>query len=169
MFKAPFDVNNSEFRDTFFREILPAAIAALQPGTKPKWGKLTAQHMIEHLLWSFEMSTGKVEVECSAPEDKLKGLRSFLFVNRPIPTGFKHPLTDENLPTLRYKNIEEARSAFNSELKLYLDYTRANPNKKHTNAVFGLLRAEEWHRFNYKHCYHHLLQFGLIEQVEPRD
>jgi hypothetical protein len=29
--------------------------------------------------------------------------------------------------------------------------------------VNGALAHDEWHRAHYKHAYHHLLQFGLIE------
>ena len=30
--------------------------------------------------------------------------------------------------------------------------------------TFGPLAAEEWSRSHFKHVYHHLLQFGLLER-----
>jgi len=31
---------------------------------RPGWGKMTAQQMVEHLAWAFELSTGQAHGEC---------------------------------------------------------------------------------------------------------
>lgn len=50
-----FDVNNSELRQVFLRDGIPAALLALRDDTLPRWGRMTAQQMVEHLAWSYEI------------------------------------------------------------------------------------------------------------------
>lgn len=160
-----FDVNDSVLRDEFFSTVIPNSISHLKSDTKPEWGLMTAQHMFEHLVWVFEMSTGKAEIQCNYPEERCKKLRIFLHSNRPTPRDFNSPVMNNSLPELRYKNLDEAKEVLIVEINYFIDYFRENPDAKHINPVFGLIGAEDWHRNHYKHCFHHLLQFNLIHQL----
>lgn len=51
--KLPYDVNDPELRDMFFRHMLPDYIEALEEHTAPEWGRVSSQHMLEHLIYSF--------------------------------------------------------------------------------------------------------------------
>jgi hypothetical protein len=44
----PFDVNDDKLREAFFDQLLADYIACLGENTPPLWGKMIAQHMIEH-------------------------------------------------------------------------------------------------------------------------
>ncbi len=157
----PFDVNDPELRERFLRRLLPDALAALQADARPGWGKMTAQQMVEHLTWAFELSTGLAQTECDVPEPQRERLKAFLHDNRPTPHEFMNPVLAAGLPPLRHAGLAEAKAALQVEVERFLQQAGAASGALHTNPVFGPLGAEEWSRAHFKHGYHHLLQFGL--------
>ena len=42
----------------------------LDPQQKPLWGKMTPQHMLEHLILAVQMSNSKLKPECFNPPEK---------------------------------------------------------------------------------------------------
>jgi len=158
----PFDVNDSNLRETFFDELLPDCIACLTESVQPLWGKMTPQHMIEHLVWAFECSTGTIEVPCRTPQNLLERAKSFLRDNRHTPHGFKNPLLSENPSPLRFLSFADAKDALRKGIIRFVEHFREQPGAIHVHPIFGPLGAEEWQRSHFKHCYHHLLQFGVI-------
>ncbi len=164
-----FDVNNDALRNSFYTAVLPQAIGALSGDCSPRWGRMTPQHMVEHLLWAFEISNGKLAVECFTPEHLLPRVTSFLRTNSPTPREFRNPLLTEGTPTLRCAELMDAKRAFSAELALFLGGVALEPDIVRTHPIFGPLNAEGWHRSHFKHCYHHLLQFGLLEEPATGD
>jgi len=162
----PFDVNDPAVRDQFFRVHLARALSALDEGTPPRWGGMTAQQMVEHLAWGFELSTGRASVECTVPEARRERFKSFLGDDTPMMHEFRNPALAAGLPPLRHGGLDEARAALAAEVGRFLEHERTAPDARHTHPVFGPLTAPEWARAHFKHAYHHLLQFALIE--EPR-
>jgi hypothetical protein len=158
----PFDVNDPELRETFLRRSLFDALATLRADARPAWGKMTAQQMVEHLAWAFELSTGRAQTECPVPEAKREQLKAFLHDNRPTPHEFANPVLAGGLPPLRHASLAEAVAALKVEAERFLRHAETTPDALHTNPVFGPLSAEEWSRAHFKHGHHHLLQFGLI-------
>ena len=160
----PFDVNDPAVRDRFFRHDLEQGLAALDERATARWGRMTAQQMVEHLEWGFELSTGRAAVECTVPQERRERFKSFLRDNTPMMHEFRNPVLAAGLPALRHGGLPEARAALAGEVTRFVDYERSAPNAVHTHPVFGPLTAEEWARAHFKHAYHHLLQFGLIEE-----
>jgi hypothetical protein len=160
----PFDVNDAAARDRFFRRDLGEALAALEEDAPARWGQMTARQMVEHLEWSFELSTGRATVECSVPEERRERYKGFLRNGTPMMHEFRNPVLAAGLPPLRRGGLAEARTALAAEVARFLDYERSTPGAVHTHPVFGPLTTEEWSRAHFKHAYHHLLQFGLIEE-----
>jgi oxepin-CoA hydrolase/3-oxo-5,6-dehydrosuberyl-CoA semialdehyde dehydrogenase len=158
-----FDVNDCELRNTFFCKMLLDALAGLQGDSPPGWGKMTAQQMVEHLAWAFELSTGQAHVECPVPEAQRERLKAFLHDNRPTPHEFMNPVLPTGLPPLRHVGLAEAKAALRVEVDRFVQQSRAALGILYTNPVFGPLRPDEWARAHFKHAYHHLLQFGLVE------
>jgi hypothetical protein len=118
--------------------------------------------MIEHLVWAFECSDGTIELPCRTPESLLERAKTFLRDNRQTPHDFKNPLLGENPLPLRFSSLVDAKAALRKELTRFVDHFREQPSAIHVHPIFGPLGAEEWQRSHFKHCYHHLLQFGLI-------
>lgn len=160
------DVNDDVLRAAFIDRGLAEGLGSLSPERKPRWGSFTAAQMIEHLLWAFEVSTGRVVVTCSVSEEWLHKARGFLHDNRPMPRGFENPWLREGPPPLRFATIPEAVEALALEARRFLDLSSSDPASRHIHPVFGPASPEEWSRMHFKHGVHHLLQFDLIEVEE---
>ncbi|HEY7751397.1 MAG TPA: hypothetical protein VH917_03820 [Ignavibacteriaceae bacterium] len=134
----------------------------LSPDTKSLWGKMTSQHMVEHLILSVQMGNGKLKVECFNPVEKQPSLKRFLMSERPLPKLFINPLIGPDLLPLKFKSLSEAIEILKKEIEDYEVYFERNPDAKPVNATFGELNKQEWDWFHQKHFTHHLSQFGLI-------
>ena len=134
----------------------------LRANTKPLWGKMTPQHMVEHLILAMRMSTGKLKLECFNPPEKLPALKRFLMSSRPLPKLFVNPAIGENLLPLEFSSLEEAKNILNQEIIDYLSHFELNPEAKTVNVTFGELNKEEWDVFHKKHFIRHFPQFGLL-------
>jgi hypothetical protein len=134
----------------------------LRVNTKPLWGKMTPQHMVEHLILAMRMSSGKLKLECFNPPEKLPALKRFLMSSRPLPKLFVNPAIGEKLLPLEYSSLEEAKNILNQEKIDYLNHFELNPEVKTVNVTFGELNKEEWDVFHKKHFLHHFSQFGLL-------
>ena len=141
-------------------------LAQLTPEQKPKWGIMTTQHMIEHLIQAVQTSNGKLVLECINDRDKLATLKRYLMSNRPLPKGFVNPYIGKRLIPLKYSSFEEAKSELEKEINDYYDFFDKKPNAKLTNVTFGELEKNEWIVFHDKYFTHHLTQFGLIGDFE---
>ena len=132
-----FDVNDPDLRERFLSDVLMDALAGLQADSRPSWGKMTAQQMVEHLTWAFELSTGQSETECPIPEAQRERLRTFLYDNRATPHEYMNPVLAAGLPPLRHRGLDAARGALWVEVNRFLLQLRAGPGALHTHPVFG--------------------------------
>ena len=134
----------------------------LKSDQKPLWGKMSAQHMVEHLILAVKMGNRKLKFECINPPEKLPTLKKFLMSSRPMPKGFVNPVIGpDNLP-LNYSSLDEAKNKLEEEIEDYYRFFEENPDAKPVNATFGELNKDEWGHFHKKHFTHHLEQFGLL-------
>ncbi len=134
----------------------------LEEQKKPIWGKMTPQHMVEHLTSTFRLATGQVKVPVYTPANQLASMRRFLMSDRPIPREVVSPAVGSELPKLKNDSFEEAISEFWKEFDKFESYYEENPDAKQINPAFGELTREEWTQFMKKHMTHHFEQFGLI-------
>jgi len=135
----------------------------LKPDKKALWGKMTAQHMVEHLIYTMQISNGKLKFQCVNPPERLTALKSFLLSSKPFPRLYINPVIGPDLVELKYTDIEEAKDKLKDEISDYYDYFQQNPGAKPIHMIFGELNKEEWDMVHQKHFTHHLTQFGLIE------
>lgn len=161
-----FDVNDAAVRDEFIGAGLGEALLSLLPETRPNWGALSAAHMVEHLLWGFEVSTGRQDATASTSDEWQQKARVFLHDHRLMPRGFENPLLKGGLPPLRYDTLAQAIEAVVREAHRFLDLAAADVDARRVHPVFGACSMEEWSRIHFKHAVHHLLQFNLIEVDE---
>jgi oxepin-CoA hydrolase/3-oxo-5,6-dehydrosuberyl-CoA semialdehyde dehydrogenase len=163
MLKVVFDVGDFSLRDTFLRTFFFGTLDALTAESAPRWGRMTAQEMVEHLEWTFAVSTGRALVDCPTPPDQIERMKRFLYHSRPTPHEYMNPALRGGLPPLRHSDLRQARAALQAAVDLFIDHQRTHPDVRHTHPIFGPIAAEEWSRTHFKHACHHLLQFGLIE------
>lgn len=145
-------------------ETIEKALSKLTEASKPKWGLMTPQHLVEHLELSYRMAAGEVQdFEIATPEEKLEKVQATLWNYDPMPRNFKHPLLKkEALEDLRYKDLETAKQKFREAREEYENYFKENPDALTKNAVFGWLTKFEWELLHRKHLNHHFEQFNLI-------
>ena len=94
---------------------------------------MTAQQMVEHLAWTFEVSTGRAQVECPTPPDQIERMKRFLYQNRPTPQGFANPALREGLPALRHPDLRQARAALQAEVDRFIEHQRTRPTAIHVH------------------------------------
>jgi oxepin-CoA hydrolase / 3-oxo-5,6-dehydrosuberyl-CoA semialdehyde dehydrogenase len=162
MIVVPFTVNDAELRTRFLEELYPSALAALEPGTPPVWGGMTAQQMVEHLLSTARLSTGAIVLPCVTPASLLERVKRFLYDDRPMTHDFMNPLLEEGLPMLEYPDLSGAIAALRGEVGVFMRQRREGPEVVRVHPIFGPLTGEEWERIHFKHFHHHMQQFGVI-------
>ena len=138
-------------------------LESLKKDDKPLWGKMSPQHMIEHLLLALKMSNGKFKLECLNPPEKIPALKRFLMSNRPLPKLFLNPALGTDPLPLEYESFDKAKEKLKEEIADYYSFFKNNPDSKTVNVTFGELNKSEWDVFHKKHFEHHLSQFGLLE------
>ncbi len=136
----------------------------LTADTSPKWGKLSAQTMVEHLEYTYRIASGEIQdFEIATPEKILEKVRNTLYNYKKMPQEHMFPLASESkIEQVKHSNLEEAIAQFHEARNNYLAYFEEHPQAKTKNVVFGELNRYEWYLLERKHLNHHFEQFGLI-------
>lgn len=149
-------------KDFLLNDVIPL-LNKLKPDTEPNFGLMTAQHMVEHLSWTMKSCVKRIgEVENPPTKGQL-GFKRFIdggaiFEHRPSGK------TKDDLPSLRFNNMEEAIEQVEVAIKRFYDHFENQPDFKCYNKFFGELNFSELELFNHNHYRYHLWQFGLIEK-----
>jgi hypothetical protein len=145
-------------QDTFIQLLQNA-----DPHTTAKWGKMSFQHMVEHMVLAIKNANGKIKTEkIFTPPEKLPDLRQFLMSNKEFKENTKSPaFPDDPLP-LHFKTIAEGIDKLKKEIADFFMIYEKNPGLTIQNPVFGDLDYGEAIQLLYKHALHHAKQFGLI-------
>lgn len=143
------------------KELLLHRLQNLNLNSEAKFGLMTPQHMVEHLVLTMKISTGRIPIPEIVPSEKqIAQKQALLFTNIAFPQGVKAPGLPDSLLDLRFPNLEIAKEELIKSWDAYILHFQENPNKKTPHPRFGLLDFEEWERFHSKHLDHHLSQFG---------
>lgn len=133
----------------------------LQPDQKPLWGKMTPQHMVEHLYKAVQASINEINLNVFIEERKIPILKKLFLGERALPKEFMNPAIGPELLTLEFKDLNNAIIELENVQKRYEQFFINNPSVKTAHPIFGYLTKEEWDIFHHKHYKHHLAQFGL--------
>lgn len=137
------------------------SLSKLDDNTPPQWGKMSAQHMIEHLILTFRICNGTKEVKVVTEERMIPIQKRFLLGSKPLPKLFINPVIGEDLLVLEFENLSASKKELLKEIEKYELYFKLNPEAKPAHPVFGYLNKTEWNIFHNKHIRHHFLQFGI--------
>lgn len=135
----------------------------LNPEQKALWGKMTPQHMVEHLYTTVQSSINEIEVQIYSEERKIPVLKKLFMGERPLPKEFINPAIGPDLLNLKFKDLNSAINELEDVLIRYDKYFEQNPSTKTIHPIFGYLTKDEWDVFHQKHFKHHLSQFGLSD------
>lgn len=153
----------------FIEEEVPVLLEGLSQDQQPLWGKMTAQHMVEHISEIFLMSaTPHHEIPVMVPQERLEKAIAWLESDKQFRPNTVAPiLPSEPLP-LTFSNLEEAKQKFLSALDKYTVAWRAQPAMTVDHPAFGPLSRKQWEQFHMKHVHHHFRQFGLLPLADER-
>ena len=145
-------------------EKITSCINAITEKSKAKWGRLTPQHMIEHLEFTYRIASGEYQdFEIATPEKILEKVQDTLYDYDPFPEEVDFPLHKKGeLEDLRHTNLDTAKKMLLEAREEYLTYFKENPESVTKNAVFGEINKYEWYLLERKHLNHHFKQFGII-------
>ncbi len=136
----------------------------LNEESKPTWGIMTPQHMVEHLEYTYRIASGELQdFEISTPEKYLEKVQESLYNYKPMPSGFDFPLYKKGtVEELKHDSLQVAKLKFAEAREQYLNFFKENPDDLIKNAVFGYIEKYEWYLLERKHLNHHFKQFGLL-------
>lgn len=138
-------------------------IDQITTGMQPKFGILTPQHVLEHLIMALHLSTGKKQIEFKGTNEVAEKVKSVLiYSNAEMPMGIKNPILTDELAPLAFENIEAARTALKNELDYFYTHQIQSPDAMHVHPRMNALTVNEWSVLHGKHFTHHFKQFGLL-------
>lgn len=157
-----------EKKQTTFAEMTDASIdvclSKLTEDSKPIWGSMTPQQMVEHLEYTYRIAAGEVQdFDVATPEKVLEKVAATLWDYSKMPRAYNFPLYEAGIqPALKHENLAFAKAELLKARKAYLDFYKKNPKATTKNAVFGTLNKYEWYLMERKHLNHHFEQFNLL-------
>ena len=139
-------------------------LSKLDENSKPSWGIMTPQHMVEHLEYSYRIASSEIQdFEISTLEKHIEKVQETLYNYKPMPVGYDFPLYEKGqLEVLKHENLSTAKLKLLEARNAYLDFYKENPKAIIKNVVFGHLDKYEWYLLERKHLNHHFKQFGLL-------
>lgn len=145
-------------------EKIEECLNKLKENTKPKWGIMTPQHMIEHLEFTYKIASGEIQnFEVATPEKILEKVHHSLYNYDKFPHQSNFPLLKKDtLDTLKHPDLITSILKFKEQREKYKMHFKENPESILKNLVFGELNRYESYLLERKHLNHHFEQFGLL-------
>jgi hypothetical protein len=137
------------------RRAIVARMRTLGTASKAQWGKFTAPRMVAHLADSVRMASGVLTPASKKSPLRFTPLKQFVIYAAPFP---------RNVPTAP-ELIARAPSSWNVEVADFADLIEGLARRDvdgawPTHPIFGTLSGAQWGVLVYRHCDHHLRQFG---------
>lgn len=145
------------------REKIFALLSSLDPHAAPLFGKMSPQHMVEHLTSTVKMANGKKPVELKVTEESAKATKAgVIYTDYQMEPGIKSALLGDAPPPYVNDNIADAIAELRKELADFDEYFILHPDATPVQHRMGALTHDEWVVLYNKHFAHHLRQFGLL-------
>jgi len=145
-------------------EKIEESLSKLSADSKPTWGTIGAQEMVEHLEYTYRIASGEIQdFEIATPEKILEKVTATLWNYDKMPRGYDFPLAKESeITKTKHPDLDTAKEKLMEARKEYLDFFKRNPKATTKNVVFGELNKYEWYLLERKHLNHHFEQFNLL-------
>ena len=147
---------------TFLTNTFPNLLRSADPNTKPLWGKMNLQQMVEHMSESIRIANGKLSFPLMTPEERIPAMVAFVRSEKEFKPNTKNALMGEEPEPLRQKNMEDAIAEYEMEINAMKNHFEKNSGTVLLNPFFGELDFNDWIQLLHKHEVHHLKQFGLL-------
>lgn len=137
-------------------------LSVLKENSKPLFGKMNAQQMIEHLSAVTQIANGNWNINVFVSDDKTTRRKPFLDTENELQTGFKASFLAEEPNLLKFNSIDEAVNDLINQINLFVKVFTDDKNRKVVHPFFGELNFDYWKKFQVKHFTHHFKQFDLV-------
>src|SRR5215204_3585486 len=146
----------------FLRSRFVPLLQQIPTDTKPAWGKMTLQQMIEHFAESVRIASGKImHADIITPLENLDRMRAFLESEKPFKENTVNALMPEVPAPVRNHSKNDAIKELKEEIDFFFSVFEKNNLQVTRNPFFGDLNYEQNVQLLYKHALHHLKQFGI--------
>lgn len=137
-------------------------LAQLSPDTKPLFGKMNAQQMIEHLSAVTQIANGNWKVDVFVEDEKAARRKPFLDTDNEIQVGFRASFLSEEPTPLKFDSLATAIDDLVLQIAVFMEVYSEGKITSVVHPFFGELDFEYWKKFQVKHFTHHFKQFGLV-------
>ncbi|MBL0340093.1 MAG: DUF1569 domain-containing protein [Bacteroidetes bacterium] len=149
--------------DIHNREDIYNRLKNLEQNAKPVFGSMSPQHIVEHLAFMLQVSTGKNPQRFYSTDDVATTLKQqLIYSDAALPHNIKSPVLGDLPPPLIFKDLQTAIENLKNEMNDFDGYYKANPDAKNMQPRMGLLSFQEWTTLHNKHFTHHFSQFNLV-------
>ena len=152
----------SEKRSFLEKEIIPR-LEPLKGNETGRWGKMSAQQMVEHLSAFFQVATGKIHFPLTTPAEHLPKYKEFLMSDKEFRENTKAPVLPEEPLPLKFATMNDAIEDLRKSVNDFFNYFVNGTSKTTLHPAFGELNFDEWVQLHHKHVVHHLKQFDLYK------
>jgi len=136
------------------------SIEKLSEDSTQLFGKMTPQHMVEHLIITFKLSSGRINMPEFVPNEKQLGYKALLLeTDMEFPKGIRAPGLPEEPMQLRFDSLQIAKEKLIQAIEEFEITFSKDPSLMTLHPRFGKLTYAEWKVFHGKHLKHHLGQF----------
>tara|TARA_R110002049_G_scaffold11147_6_gene53352 strand:- start:797 stop:2524 length:1728 start_codon:yes stop_codon:yes gene_type:complete len=135
-------------------------LSNLKTDSKPVFGKMNGQQMVEHLSMLMKVSNGKVNADFFVEDEKSARRKAFLDTENELQVGFKASMLSEEPNTLVFASIKEAIDDLVLQVTNFKNHFKTTEIENHP--FFGELDYSYWKKFHVKHFTHHFKQFNLV-------
>lgn len=148
---------------SYLTERIPVALQKLKFEKVPLWGKMTAQHMVEHMTQAITSST---ILSLTPPRSlnaiQIQARQLLLESDADFPRGLQNPMFQFGLPPYEHADIEIAKNKLIEKINLFYKVFEAKPTATTFNLFLGDITFEECQKAHAKHFKHHFTQFELL-------
>jgi hypothetical protein len=123
----------------------------------PRWGKMNVEQMLAHLVESMRMAVGEITPKSKNLPIRHPPLRQLIVYWLPWPKG--SPTAPELLPSDR-RSVEDSKREL-ARLVAVFGQRAATVKDWPVHPAFGNLSRRGWGVLTWRHCDHHLRQFGV--------
>jgi hypothetical protein len=141
--------------DERHRSGILARVERVTTDSRPQWGKMNAEMMLAHLVAAMRMAAGELATKPKNLPIRFPPLRQLFVYWLPWPKGA--PTAPELLPSDRGAIDDNKR-----ELARLVELVGGNQSATWpAHPAFGDLGRRGWGVLTWRHCDHHLRQFGV--------
>lgn len=134
---------------------LMARLDRVTAESRPRWGKMSAEQMLAHLVEAMRMTLGEFNTRPKRMVTRYPPLRQLFVYWLPWPKGA--PTARELLPSDR-REIEDSKRQL---IRLVSAISERTETEWPDHPAFGKLSRRGWGVLGWRHIDHHLRQFGL--------